>query len=61
MNNKERLFSELQNLPQNEIQEVYDFVMRLKQKEKDSTLFISESSLKKDWLSPEEDEAWKDL
>ena len=22
---------------------------------------LSESSLKKDWLSPEEDEAWKDL
>ena len=61
MNNKERLFNELQNLPQNEIQEVYDFILRLKQKEKNSALFLSESSLKKDWLSPEEDEAWKDL
>ena len=61
MNNKDKLFNELQNLPQNEIQEVYDFVLRLKQKEKNSALFLSESSLKKDWLSPEEDEAWKDL
>ena len=61
MNNKDKLFNELQNLPQNEIQEVYDFVLRLKQKEKNSALLLSESSLKKDWLSPEEDEAWKDL
>ena len=61
MINKDNLLKELQNLPQNEIQEVYDFVLRLKQKEKNSTLYLSELSLKKDWLSPEEDEAWKDL
>ena len=61
MINKENLLKELQNLPQNEVQEVYDFILRLKQKEKNSTLYLSESSLKKDWLSPEEDEAWKDL
>ena len=61
MNNKDKLFNELQSLPQNEIQEVYDFVLHLKQKDKKSALFLSESSLKKDWLSPEEDEAWKDL
>ena len=61
MMNREKLLNELQNLPQNEIQEVYDFVLSLKQKEKNSALFLSESSLKKDWLSHEEDEAWKDL
>ncbi len=61
MNNKDELFNELQDLPQNEIKEVYDFVLRLKQKEKKTSLLLSESSLKKDWLSPEEDEAWKDL
>ena len=61
MNNKDKLLNELQSLPQNEIKEVYDFVLRLKQKDKKSALFLSESSLKKDWLSPEEDEAWKDL
>ena len=61
MNNKDKLFNELQNLPQNEIKEVYDFVLSLKQKDKKSAVFLSESSLKKDWLSPEEDEAWKDL
>lgn len=61
MNNKDKLFKELQNLPQNEVQEVYDFVLRLKQKEKNSALLLSESSLKKDWMSAEEDEAWKDL
>ena len=61
MMNREKLLNELRNLPQNEIQEVYDFVLSLKQKEKNSVLFLSESSLKKDWLSHEEDEAWKDL
>lgn len=61
MINRENFLNELQNLPQKEMQEVYDFVLRLKQKEKNSALYISESSLKKDWLLPEEDEAWKDL
>lgn len=61
MNNKDKLFNELQTLPQNEIKEVYDFVLRLKKKDKNSALLLSESSLKKDWLSKEEDEAWKDL
>ncbi|WP_457627373.1 DUF2281 domain-containing protein [Persephonella sp.] len=30
-------------------------------KEKLETAILSEASLKEDWLSPEEDEAWKDL
>ncbi len=30
-------------------------------KEKIGTALASESSLKKDWLKPQEDEAWKDL
>ena len=61
MINKENLLKELQSLPQNAVQEVYDFVIYLKQKERNTILLASESSLKKDWLTPEEDEAWKDL
>lgn len=61
MINKENLLKELQSLPQNVVQEVYDFVIYLKQKKGNTTLLASESSLKKDWLTPEEDEAWKDL
>ena len=30
-------------------------------KDKTKTYFASESVLAKDWLNPEEDEAWKDL
>ena len=31
------------------------------QKDVQETLLLSENSLKKDWLSPEEDEAWQNL
>jgi len=46
------------------IAKVIDFVRFLKAKsikEKVDTAIASESSLKKDWLSPEEDEAWQGL
>ena len=61
MINKKELLNELNNLPQNVVEEVYDFVQYLKHKEKNTTLYISESSLKKDWLDPQEDEVWKNL
>ena len=43
--------------------EVFDFYQFLKTKSKntDDILIASESSLKKDWLKEEEDEAWQDL
>jgi len=43
---------------------VLDFVHFLKAKitkERLDTAIASESSLKKDWLRPEEDEAWQNL
>jgi hypothetical protein len=46
------------------LEEVSDFVQFLKRKialEKMDTLIASESSLKKDWLRPEEDGAWQNL
>jgi hypothetical protein len=45
------------------IVEVLDFVNFLEHKKQieNETYIQSESSLKKDWLSPVEDETWKDL
>ncbi|RLB10545.1 MAG: DUF2281 domain-containing protein [Deltaproteobacteria bacterium] len=42
--------------------QVMDFVEYLQLKaQKKETLYLSEQSLSKDWLLPEEDEAWKNL
>ena len=46
------------------LDEVLDFVQFLQTKtlkERLSTAIASESSLKKDWMKPEEDEAWQNL
>lgn len=59
---KNLLLSEFQNLPLLYQKEVLDFIEYLKSKiKKNETLYLSESSLAKDWLLREEDEAWKDL
>lgn len=58
------ILSEIEEIPEPLLDEVLDFVQFLKTKtlqERWSTAIASESSLKKDWLSPEEDEAWKSL
>ena len=57
---------ELKQLPDDVLQEIYDFVLFLKHRKtsiKDgvSTHLASESVLAKDWNTPQEDEAWKDL
>ena len=36
-------------------------LIKMLESAKQETLILSETSLKKDWLKPEEDEAWKDL
>jgi hypothetical protein len=63
MNTKHILIKEIEKLPEPMIAEVLDFVRFLEYKrEIDVEAYIqSESSLKKDWLLPAEDEAWKDL
>lgn len=63
MNTKSILIKEIENLPELMAAEVLDFVRFLEYKKSDKfeTYIQSESSLKKDWLSPTEDEAWKDL
>jgi hypothetical protein len=55
---------EIDQLPQEYLGQVLYFISFLKHKKGNEKLDIaiaSESSLKKDWLLPEEDEAWKDL
>jgi len=64
MGKKELLINEIEQVPETFLDEVLDFVHFLKTKiikEKLETAIASESSLKKDWLQPEEDEAWKSL
>ncbi|RKZ20258.1 DUF2281 domain-containing protein [bacterium] len=61
---KEEILKEIEKMPEEYLQEVLDFVRFLEMKmmkERIETAIMSESSLEKDWLRPEEDEAWKDL
>jgi hypothetical protein len=64
MSTKDLLMSEIEEVPEQLLSEVLDFVHFLKAKLFRETLDItmmSESSLGKDWLKPEEDEAWQSL
>jgi hypothetical protein len=64
MSTKEILINEIEEVPEPFLVEVLDFVHFLKAKiirEKLDTAMASESSLKKDWFKPEEDEAWQSL
>ena len=64
MSTKEKLMNEIERAPEPILSEVLDFVHFLKAKmlrEKDEIAMISESSLAKDWLTEEEDEAWQGL
>jgi hypothetical protein len=62
---KEEIISELDNLPPQIYGEVLDFIrfleFRRRKKAAPETALASEPVLWKDWLRPEEDEAWKDL
>ncbi len=64
MNTKEQLKNEIERTPEPLLSEVLDFLHFLKVKsvrDKLDTAVMSESSLRKDWLNPEEDEAWQSL
>jgi hypothetical protein len=61
---KEVLINEIEHIPEPFLDEVMDFVrflMTKVAKEQRDISIASETSLKKDWLKPEEDEAWKSL
>ncbi|MDO8444591.1 MAG: DUF2281 domain-containing protein [Deltaproteobacteria bacterium] len=61
---REALIHEIEQVPEPFLEEVMDFIHFLKSKiikEWIDTTIASESSLEKDWLKPEEDEAWQNL
>jgi hypothetical protein len=62
---KDLIFTEIEKIPEKQLPAVLEFIRSLEEgkifKEKTGTAIASESSLKKDWLKPEEDKAWKDL
>jgi hypothetical protein len=57
------LLRELEEAPELLLDEVLDFVKFLKHKnvERLEAALLSEAALAKDWLSPEEEQAWQDL
>lgn len=63
MNTKSILINEINKLPEASISEVLDFVLFLEHKNENSNevYMLSESSLKKEWLSQTEDETWENL
>ncbi|MGL4620932.1 MAG: DUF2281 domain-containing protein [Chroococcidiopsis sp.] len=64
MNTKDLLLQEIEQVPEPILEEVLDFLRFLKAKEilqRQEATFLSEPSLAKDWLRPEEEEAWRDL
>jgi hypothetical protein len=64
MNKRQLIAKEIEKVPEQLLEEVLDFVRFLKSKralDKLETSLLSESSLKKDWLRPEEEKAWQHL
>ena len=61
---KTQIANEIENLSLKHLQEVMGFIEHLKFKQNQNineTMFFAESSLAKDWNTPEEDEAWANL
>ena len=64
MKEKELIISEIEDLPSEKLYEILDFIKFIKHKYHRNileTLIASENTLKKDWMTSEEQEAWKDL
>lgn len=64
MAKREDVLQKINEIPEFLIEEVIDFIEFLKTKkvkEKFETTLLSEYSLAKDWLKPEEDKAWRNL
>ena len=64
MSTQELIIKEVENLPEPLQREVYDFARFLREKangESFNGLLLSESALRKDWETPEEDAAWANL
>jgi hypothetical protein len=64
MNPKEAIIQAIDQLPNSRLPDLLVFIQKLQEKpttEQWAGALMSESSLRKDWLLPEEDEAWQDL
>ena len=64
MSTKELLISEIEQIPEPLLDEMLDFARFLKTKttrEAAAVARASEAALAKDWMKPEEDEAWQNL
>jgi len=62
------LVQEIKKMPNFALQEILNYALFIKSRhiskntiENNDFLQVAETSLAKDWLRPEEDEAWKDL
>ena len=61
---KELILKEIKRVPEQYLAEILDFIRFLEEKavkEGMEMAIASETSLKKDWLRHEEDEAWRNL
>ena len=61
---RQTLLQEMQGLPKATLHEVLDFIRFLKGKairEHSESALLTEPVLQRDWLRPEEDEAWRNL
>ena len=63
MSKREIIASELDRLPEQDLDRLLAFLQSLKEAHLDASLprLAAESALAKDWLSPEEDAAWASL
>jgi len=64
MSTQELITKEVENLPEPLQREVYDFIRFLREKSANDSfngLLLSESALRRDWDTPEEDAAWASL
>lgn len=64
MTTKEVLIEEIEKTPEPILREVFHYMEYLKEKvdeDEFNGLLLSKSALAKDWSTPEEDEAWKNL
>jgi hypothetical protein len=63
MTTQELIRKEVENLPEDLQREVYDFARFLREKSDAgfNGLLLSDSALRKDWETPEEDAAWANL
>ena len=64
MSTQDLIKKEIENLPESLQREVYDFVRFLRERSADESfngLLLSESALRREWDTPEEDAAWANL